>query len=276
MSNDKMNTYSNKLYVPIEGSFDLKNIDANSTFQLDDKKQAKKTLKELQKKLKELQNILYAQAKHAVLIVLQAIDTGGKDSTIRHVFGPLNPQGVRVISFKVPTSVELAHDYLWRIHNKIPPKGMIHVFNRSHYEDVLVVRVHKLVPNDVVEKRYDQINAFEKYLTENGITIIKFFLHISKDEQKRRFQSRLDRPEKHWKFNKDDLKERAQWDNYMKAFNIALNRCNTAYAPWCVIPANYKWARDVFIADIVLKTLKKLNLKYPAAEDGLNNIVIPD
>lgn len=276
MSNDKMNTYSNKFYVHTDGSFDLKNIDANNTFHLDDKKHAKKTLKEVQKKLKELQNILYAQAKHAVLIVLQAIDTGGKDSTIRHVFGPLNPQGVRVISFKVPTSVELAHDYLWRIHNEIPPKGMIHVFNRSHYEDVLVVRVHQLAPKDAIEKRYDQINAFEKYLTENGVTILKFFLHISKDEQKRRFQSRLDRLEKHWKFNKDDLKERALWDNYMKVFNIALNRCSTKYAPWYIIPANHKWARDVFVAEIVHNSLKQLNLKYPEVEEGLNNIVIPD
>lgn len=276
MSNNKMDAYIKKLYVHTDGSFDLKNIDANNTFHLDEKKQAKKTLKQLQNELKELQNILYAQAKHAVLIVLQAIDTGGKDSTIRHVFGPLNPQGVRVISFKVPTSVELAHDYLWRIHKEIPPKGMIHVFNRSHYEDVLVVRVHQLAPKNVIEKRYDQINAFEKYLTENGVKIIKFFLHISKDEQKRRFQSRLDRPEKHWKFNQDDLKERAQWDNYMRVFNIALNRCSTKYAPWYVIPANYKWARDVFVADIILKTLKKLNLKYPATEEGLNNIIIPD
>ncbi|MEJ2543576.1 MAG: hypothetical protein P8Y99_05865 [Calditrichaceae bacterium] len=170
----------------------------------------------------------------------------------------------------------LAHDYLWRIHKEIPPKGMIHVFNRSHYEDVLVARVHKLAPKNVIEKRYDQINSFEKYLTENGITIIKFFLHISKDEQKRRFQSRLDRLKKHWKFSKADLTERALWDEYMEAFNIVLKRCSTKYAPWYVIPANFKWARDVFIADIVLKTLKRLNLKYPEAEKGLENIVIPD
>lgn len=276
MSKNKMDGYVSKLYVPTDGSFDLKNVEANNTFHLDEKKQSKKALKQIQNKLMELQNILYAQAQHAVLIVLQAIDTGGKDGTIRHVFGPLNPQGVSVTSFKVPTSIELAHDYLWRIHKEIPPKGMIHVFNRSHYEDVLIARVHRLAPKNVIEKRYDQINAFEKYLAENGVTIIKFLLHISKDEQKRRLLSRLDRSEKHWKFNKDDLTERALWDDYMKAFNIVLNRCSTKYAPWYLIPANIKWARDVFVADIVLQALKKLNLKYPDAEEGLNNIVIPD
>lgn len=276
MSHDKLDNYINKLRVHADGSFALKDIDANNTFHLNEKKSAKKALKDIQNKLKVLQNKLYAQSEHAVLIVLQAIDSGGKDSTIRHVFGPLNPQGVRVLSFKAPTSIELAHDYLWRIHKGIPPKGMIHVFNRSHYEDVLIVRVHQLVAKDEIERRYEQINNFEKHLSENGITIIKIFLHISRDEQKRRFQSRLDRSEKHWKFNKNDLKERARWDDYMQAFNIALNRCSTRHAPWYVIPANHKWSRDVFIGAILLKTLEGLNLQYPEAEKGLDTIVIPD
>jgi PPK2 family polyphosphate:nucleotide phosphotransferase len=276
MPHHKSNGYINKLSIPTDGTFELKNIDANNTFNLDEKKQAKETLEHLQTKLMELQNILYAQARHAVLIILQAIDTGGKDGTIRHVFGPLNPQGVRVTSFKAPTSVELAHDYLWRIHKEVPPKGMIHIFNRSHYEEVLIARVHQLAPENEIEKRYNQINAFENYLTENGVTIIKFFLYISKDEQKRRLQSRLDRPEKNWKFNKDDLTERALWDDYMKAFNFVLNRCSKKHAPWYLIPANHKWARDVFVADIVLQILKNLNLEYPQSEGGLKNIVIPD
>jgi PPK2 family polyphosphate:nucleotide phosphotransferase len=204
------------------------------------------------------------------------MDTGGKDSTIRRVFGPLNPQGVRVTSFKRPTEEELSRGYLWRIHKAIPWKGMIRIFNRSHYEDVLVVRVHEIVPIEEVEKRYAQINDFERYLTENRVVVIKIMLHISKAEQKQRLLERLERKSKHWKFNSGDLKERAIWHRYMEAFEIALNRCNTEDAPWYVVPANKKWARDVIISQIVRDHLKALPLQYPESEAGLDDIVIED
>ncbi|MEM8948298.1 MAG: polyphosphate kinase 2 family protein [Pseudomonadota bacterium] len=222
----------------------------------------------------ELQNRLYAEGKQALLIVIQATDTGGKDSTIRKVLGPINPQGVRVTSFKAPSKIELAHDYLWRIHQAVPPKGMIGVFNRSHYEDVLIVRVHGLAPKDAIEQRYDQINEFERNLSENGVTILKFFLHISKDEQKQRLQDRLDDPSKHWKFNPGDLKERERWDDYQDAFEIALSRCSTRHAPWFVIPADRKWYRNAIIARIIRRTLEDLDPSYPDADFDPSGIVI--
>ncbi len=222
----------------------------------------------------ELQNRLYAEGKQALLIVLQATDTGGKDSTIRKVLGPINPQGVEVTSFKAPSSVELAHDYLWRIHQAVPAKGMIGVFNRSHYEDVLIVRVHNLAPRDKVEQRYDQINEFERHLAENDVTILKFFLHISKDEQKERLQARLDDPSKHWKFNPNDLKERKRWDEYEEAFELALSRCSTKHAPWFVIPADRKWYRNAVIARIIRRTLEAMDPQYPEDSFDASNIVI--
>ncbi|MGI9487231.1 MAG: polyphosphate kinase 2 family protein [Geminicoccaceae bacterium] len=222
----------------------------------------------------ELQNRLYAEGKRALLIVIQATDTGGKDSTIRKVLGPINPQGVRVTSFKAPSSIELAHDYLWRIHQAVPAKGMIGVFNRSHYEDVLIVRVHGLAPKEAIEKRYDQINDFERHLNENGVTILKFFLHISKDEQKERLQARLDDPSKHWKFNPGDLEEREHWDDYQDAFEIALNRCSTRHAPWFVIPADRKWYRNAVIARIIRHTLEELDPHYPEAEYDTEGVII--
>ncbi|MEL6962821.1 MAG: polyphosphate kinase 2 family protein [Pseudomonadota bacterium] len=222
----------------------------------------------------ELQNRLYAEGKQALLIVLQATDTGGKDSTIRKVLGPINPQGVEVTSFKAPSSVELAHDYLWRIHQAVPAKGMIGVFNRSHYEDVLIVRVHNLAPRDKVEQRYDQINEFERHLAENDVTILKFFLHISKDEQKERLQARLDDPSKHWKFNPNDLKERERWDEYEEAFELALSRCSTKHAPWFVIPADRKWYRNAVIARIIRRTLEAMDPQYPEDSFDASNIVI--
>ncbi len=268
--------YAPDYRVPFTKTFKLSRSNPEDTGGLEDKKSAKKRLKKLHKKLSKQQEKLYAQGKHSVLIVLQAMDTGGKDSTIRRVFGPLNPQGVRVASFKVPTPEEKAHDYLWRIHRQTPTRGMIRIFNRSHYEDVLVVRVHELASPSAIEQRYDQINAFERHLVENGTTILKFMLHISKTEQKDRLQRRLDRPDKHWKFDAGDLKERNRWNSYMEAFEIALSRCSTPFAPWYVIPANHKWSRDVMIADIVLETLKKLDLSYPPAPAGLKSITIPD
>lgn len=222
----------------------------------------------------ELQNRLYAEGKRALLIVIQATDTGGKDSTIRKVLGPINPQGVRVTSFKAPTALELSHDFLWRIHQAVPAKGMIGVFNRSHYEDVLIVRVHGLAPKKTIEQRYDQINDFERHLSDNGVTVLKFFLHISKDEQKERLQARLDDPSKHWKFSPNDLEERKHWDDYQDAFEIALSRCSKHHAPWFVIPADRKWYRNAVIARIIRRTLEDVDPHYPEAEHDTNGVVI--
>ena len=225
-------------------------------------------------RIDELQDTLYAEGKHALLIVLQATDTGGKDSTVRKVFGPIDPLGVRVTSFKAPSSKELSHDYLWRVHQAVPPKGMIGIFNRSHYEDVLIGRVRELAPKKIINQRYDQINAFERHLVENDVTILKFYLHISKKEQKERLQARLDDPTKHWKFNPGDLKERALWDDYREAYQIALSRCSTPEAPWFVIPADRKWYRNAVISRIIRGTLEDLNLQYPKAAPGLDEIEI--
>ena len=227
-------------------------------------------------RLVELQELLYAEGKHKLLVVLQAIDAGGKDSTIRKVFGPMNPQGVKVATFKAPTEEELGHDYLWRVHARAPGRGNIAVFNRSHYEDVLIVRVKNLVPKAVWSKRYDHINDFERLLTDEGTTIVKIFLHISKKEQKERLQDRLDRPDKHWKFRKDDLAERARWDEYEDAFEAMLSKTSTDHAPWYVVPGNHKWARDAIIGRILVETLEGLDMQYPPAEEGLEGLEIPD
>ncbi len=238
------------------------------------KKVGKEHLKELNGELEELQELLYAEGKHKVLIVLQALDTGGKDGTIRHVFEGVNPQGVKVASFKAPTRKELAHDYLWRIHKHTPGKGEIVIFNRSHYEDVLVVRVHNLAPEAVWSKRYEHINAFEKTLADEGTTILKFYLHIDKDEQKERLQDRLDEPNKNWKFSLGDLEERKLWGQYTEAFEAALENTSTAYAPWYVIPANRKWYRNLVISTIIIEKLKSLNMSFPEPEDDLSGVVI--
>ncbi len=200
-------------------------------------------------------------------MVLQARDAGGKDGTIRHVFQGVNSQGVRVTSFKAPNTLELAHDFLWRIHAQTPPRGMIGIFNRSHYEDVLVVRVSNLAPESVWRPRYEHINNFERMLTDAGTTILKFYLHISNKEQKERLQARLDEPDKHWKFDRGDLQKRAQWDDYTEAFEEMLERCTTEYAPWYVIPADQKWYRNLAVARVIVHTLKEMNLQYPPAVD---------
>jgi len=231
-------------------------------------------LEKLSKRLGELQELLYAENKQRVLVVLQAMDTGGKDGTIRRVFADVNPQGVRVASFKAPTPEELAHDYLWRVHKVVPGNGEIVIFNRSHYEDVLVVRVHNLVPKQVWSKRYEQINNFERLLAETGTTILKFFLHIDLDEQKERLQARLDDPAKHWKFRLGDLDERKLWPEYMKAYEDALEKTSTDYAPWYIIPANRKWYRDLVISRILVETLESLNMEYPKSEENLDGVVI--
>lgn len=264
------------LRVPTDKSLKLGSVDPASTPCAPDKDEARDALESIHKRINELQEILYAEAKHAVLVVLQAMDTGGKDGTIRNVFGPLNPQGIRVTSFKQPTPEELAHDYLWRVHQEAPGKGMIRIFNRSHYEDVLVVRVHGWVDKAEIERRYQQINTFEKHLSENGVAILKFCLHISKDEQKERLQDRLSRPDKHWKFSSGDLAERELWDKYTSAYEKALAQCSTPWAPWYLIPANRKWYRDYAVARIVLQTLEDMDLRYPEPEKGLDKIVIGD
>lgn len=241
-----------------------------------EKDAAKDQTKANRDRLHDLQEILYAEHKRALLIVLQAMDAGGKNSTVRHVMKGINPQGVQVASFVVPTPEELDHDFLWRVHHHTPGKGMIGIFNRSHYEDVLVVRVENLVSQEIWQRRYDHINAFERLLADSGVTILKFFLHISRQEQKERFQDRLDRPDKHWKFSRGDLDVRAKWDQYMAAYEDALTRCNTSYAPWYIIPADKKWYRNLVVSNILVETLEQLDLQYPEPEPGLDKIVIPD
>ena len=266
---------SQMLRVPANTRINLADLDP--AFSGDwDRDEAEEQLDDNVKKLQDLQNLLYAEGKQAVLIVLQAMDAGGKDGTIRHVMGKLNPQGVKVASFKVPTSKELAHDFLWRIHQQTPGRGEITVFNRSHYEDVLVVRVHDLVPPAVWGARYDHINAFESLLSDNGVTIRKFFLHISKDEQRERFEKRLENPQKNWKFSRGDLRERKLWDDYMAAYEDTLSRCSTDHAPWYVIPADKKWYRNLIISQILVETLESLDMRYPPGEPDLDQVVIPD
>ncbi len=217
----------------------------------------------IHEQLSELQELLYAGSQYGLLIVLQAMDTGGKDGTIRRVMSGVNPQGCDVRSFKVPSAEEAAQDFLWRAHKVTPPKGKIIIFNRSYYEDVLVVRVHNLVPKEVWNARYEQINNFERILVENGTVILKFFLYISKEEQKKRLEARLEDPSKLWKFSELDVRERAYWDDYMDAYEDVLNKCSNEWAPWYVIPANKKWYRDLVVGEAIVKTLKNLNMKYP-------------
>lgn len=252
----------------------LNEWDPNDKSAFDDKDEGKALTKQLNKELEELQELLYAEAKHKVLIVLQAMDTGGKDGTIRHVFEGVNPAGVNVASFKAPTPEELSHDFLWRIHKRTPSKGEMVIFNRSHYEDVLIVRVHELAPEAVWRQRYDHINQFEQLLVDEGTTILKFYLHIDKDEQKERLQARLDEPHKRWKFAKGDLKERKLWPQYMAAYEEMLSKTSTESAPWYIVPANRKWYRDLVISQVIVDKLKALNMQYPQPEEDLEDIVI--
>ncbi len=239
-----------------------------------DRDDVEKETKRLNKRLEELQELLYAEGEHKVLVVIQATDTGGKDGTIRHVFDGVNPQGVKVASFKKPTDVELAHDYLWRVHQQTPGAGEITIFNRSHYEDVLVVRVHGLVPEERWSRRYDHINAFERLLADEGTTIVKLFLHISRDEQRERLQSRIDEPHKRWKFSKGDLAERERWDDYQAAFAAMLERTSTDHAPGYVIPADRKLFRNRLVSQIMVETLEGLDKQWPPAEDYIEALVI--
>jgi PPK2 family polyphosphate:nucleotide phosphotransferase len=232
---------------------------------------------ELQKgldRLTDLQDRLWAESKRPVLVVLQGIDASGKDGTVRHVMGAFNPMGCSVTSFKVPTPLELVHDYLWRIHQRTPAKGEISIFNRSHYEDVLVVRVHDIVPKEVWSRRFDEINDFERLLTDAGTAIVKFFLWIDRDEQKERFQARLDDPTKNWKFRLGDLEERKHWDEYVAAYEDVLTRCSTVTAPWYVVPANRKWFRNLAVADILADLIDDLKPAYPPPTEDLTGVVV--
>ena len=227
------------------------------------KKEAVALSDRMEKRLRDLQQLLFAEHQHKILIVLQGMDTSGKDGTVRHVMAGFNPAGVSVTSFKRPTDEELAHDYLWRVHKRTPGKGEIAVFNRSHYEDVIVVRVHGMVPPEVWSKRYTQINDFERMLVENDTVVLKFFLHISKGEQRKRLQDRIDDPTKRWKFQHGDIEERKFWSEYRKAYEDALEKTSTDWAPWWVIPADAKWYRNHLVASIVIDTLDRLDMKYP-------------
>ncbi len=235
---------------------------------------ARERTDQLRDRLVDLQRRLHAGQQHRVLVVLQAMDTGGKDGAIRKVFSGVNPLGVKVARFERPTPIELAHDFLWRVHAHAPARGEIVIFNRSHYEDVLVVRVNDLQPKSVWEKRYGHIRDFEKLLFDEGTTILKFYLHIDRDEQKERLQARLDDPDKNWKFDAHDLEQRRFWDAYMRAFRDAIVETDRPHAPWYVIPANRKWYRDYAILNILVDTLEKLDLKYPKADFDPSTIVV--
>ena len=254
----------------------LADYDPDARAGLANKSKARALLAEMHHELQTLQQVLYADARQSLLVVMQAMDTAGKDSTIRHVFGPLNPQGVSVTSFKAPSAEELAHDFLWRVHPHCPAHGMISVFNRSHYEDVLIVKVREWASAKTITKRYEHIRAFESLLKDRGTTIVKIYLNISKDEQKQRLQDRLERPDKRWKFNPDDVKERALWPKYMKAYESALRKTSTPDAPWYIVPGNTKWARDVIIASILIRTLRNMKCEFPKSTGALSDIVIPD
>jgi PPK2 family polyphosphate:nucleotide phosphotransferase len=240
-----------------------------------EREDGEREFKKLADRLGELQELLYAQGRHALLVVLQAMDAAGKDSTIREVFGAFNPLGCHAYSFKAPSDIERGHDFLWRIHIRTPQAGQISIFNRSHYEDVLVVRVKNLVPQERWRTRYEEINAFERLLHREGTTILKFYLHISAEYQKQRLRRRLERPEKQWKFNPADLAERRLWPDYREAYEEALVRCSAPYAPWYVIPAERQWFRNLLIARIVVDTLESLEMRHPPLSYDPAGIVIP-
>ncbi len=239
-----------------------------------DKQSASAQIKDNTAVSSDLAYKLYAEDRRAILLVLQGMDTAGKDGTIRTVMSGVNPQSFQITSFKTPSSVELDHDFLWRIHHAVPRRGEIGIFNRSHYEDVLIVRVHNLVPEKEWRSRYDRINEFEELLVDGGVTIVKCFLHISKDEQRERLQARLDNPNKRWKFNMGDLEERKLWDEYQRAYEDALTQCNTSHAPWHIIPADRKWYRNLVVSKILRETLEKLNPQFPVPATNLDGIVV--
>lgn len=256
--------------VPPRGALSLSDDDAAPPADLPKGDELEKKIAKVTGRLGELQKVLNADASRSLLIILQGRDASGKDGVVGAVFDACNAQGVRVNSFKVPSATELAHDYLWRIHQVVPEKGMIGIFNRSHYEDVLVVRVHNLVPKEVWSKRFDEINNFERMLADNGVVILKFFLHVSHDEQRQRLIERIEDPTKNWKFKAGDLDERKLWDKYNQAYRDALKKCSTPWAPWYVVPADKNKARNYLVAKRIVKTLEGLNLEYPKPKTDLS------
>jgi len=239
------------------------------------KDDGRRELAKLTSRLEALQELLYAERRHSVLVVLQGMDSAGKDGTIRRVFTGVNPQGVRVVSFRAPSVQELSHDFLWRVHAQVPARGEMVLFNRSHYEDVLISRVHGQIAKAVWERRYREINEFERTLTEEGTTLLKLFLHISRGEQKRRLKERLDDPTKHWKFAESDLRERELWPAYMRAYEEAIGRTSTTWAPWYVVPSNRKWFRDLFVSERIVSTLEGFHMRYPRLLPELRAVRVP-
>ena len=266
-----MKHIAHHLMVPPGSKFKLSAVDPAYTHGVE-KTYALEKLEKTRERLGALQYLLYAEGKRSLLVVLQGIDAGGKDGTIRQVMTGMNPQGVDVTAFKVPEGVEKRHDYLWRVHKAVPEYGKIGIFNRSHYEDVLVARVHNLVPRAQWSKRYGQINDFERMLSDNGVRIVKFLLYISKEEQAKRFRERIDDKAKNWKFSEADLRERRFWDQYLEAFDAALRECSTDYAPWYVIPADKKWFRNYAIANILIHTMESMKIELPQAAQDLSHI----
>lgn len=268
-----MPNYVKKFIVEPGSKIRLKNFDPGYHGKHESRKEA---LPEIQKHIQEMQQLqylMYAERNHSLLIVLQGLDAAGKDGVVRHVLTGMNPAGCVAVGFKQPTPEELAHDFLWRVHPHVPAKGSVAIFNRSHYEDVLVVRVHQLVPEKVWSKRYDEINEFEKLIAkQNNTTILKFFLHISKEEQLARFAKRLDNPARQWKISESDYKERDYWSNYTEAFEDVLNKTSTEGAPWFVIPSNHKWYRDLAISQIIARTMEEMNMQFPKPTVNLAEI----
>ncbi len=259
-----------------EINFSKFNSGEKSLFNGENKSDFEPQFKVLQDQLQELQKILYAQNKHRILVVMQAMDTGGKDGCIKHVFSHIDPQGIHVRSFKKPSEEELSYDFLWRVHSKVPHRGQLVIFNRSHYEDIIAVRVKKLYPDDVWKRRQRHVIEFERMLAEEGTTIVKIFLHISKEEQKRRLETRLENPVKHWKFNPDDLADRARWDDFMAAYEDVMAKTSTSFAPWFIVPSDRKWYRNLCVARIMLDTMKKLDMKLPKIDWDPSAIKIGD
>jgi len=267
--------HTGRYRIESEQAIKLDNFDPNDTSGYDGKEEdEKEESKKLNERLRQLQEMLYAEHRRKVLVILQAMDTGGKDRVIHRVFEGVNPQGVQVAHFAEPTPEQLDHDFLWRVHQQVPRNGELVIFNRSHYESVLIERVHKLVAGEVWRRRYRQINDFERLLSEEDTIILKFYLHISADEQKKRLQARLDDPSKEWKFSINDLPERKFWKGYMNAYEDALNKTSTEWAPWYLIPANHKWFRDLVVSRVIVKTLERLDLRYPKMDKNHGSIVI--
>jgi len=264
--------YSDRFRVQPKQAVRLSEIDPAFKAEHKNKADAQDQIRQYAQRLRELQYLLYAENRRSLLICLQAMDSGGKDGTIRHVLGYMNPQGCRVQAFKAPSSKEAAHDFLWRVHRVVPGRGEVVIFNRSHYEDVLITRVHKLVDKKVWCARYDAINAFEQYLSGNGVHILKFFLHISKDEQLKRFKKRLQDPSRQWKISEADYSERARWDDYQHAYEDALNHCSTDHAPWFIVPADHKWFRNLVVSRIVVEYLEGLKMQCPQPTVDLEKI----